>query len=120
MAVTRASGALSAADLGRIDAQLAATDRLLERNYPGDDGTRQPVHTVYVPADRFTPGFAAGWGAQALAAADAHGGLERLGSPARPGPRAGRRRRVPRGREARQRADRGPPAGLRGRLRGPG
>ena len=30
--------------------------RLLERNYPGDDGTRQPVHTVYVPADRFTPG----------------------------------------------------------------
>ena len=72
------SGALSAADLSRIDAQLAATDRLLERNYPGDDGTRQPVHTVYVPADRFTPGFAAGWGAQALAAADAHGGLEQL------------------------------------------
>jgi hypothetical protein len=74
------SGALSGTDLGRIDALLAATDELLERNYPGDDGTRQPVHTVYIPADRFTPGFAAGWGAQALAAAEAHGGLERLGT----------------------------------------
>ena len=39
-----------------------ATDRLLERNYPGDDGTRQPVHTVYVPADRFTPGVRRGLG----------------------------------------------------------
>lgn len=73
------SGSLSAADLARIDRQLAATDELLERNYPGDDGTRQPVHTVYVPADRFTPSFSADWGAQALATADAHGGLARLG-----------------------------------------
>jgi citrate lyase beta subunit len=71
---------LSAADLARIDSELAATDRLLERNYPGDDGTRQPVHTVYVPADRFTPSLAADWGAQALATADAHGGLARLGA----------------------------------------
>jgi hypothetical protein len=75
-----ASGSLSDADLSRIDAQLAATDKLLAQNYPGDDGTRQPVHTVYVPADRFTPALAADWGAQALAAAQAHGGLERLGS----------------------------------------
>ncbi|QNE15848.1 aldolase [Pseudarthrobacter sp. NBSH8] len=71
---------LSAADLAAIDAQLAATDQLLERNYPGDDGTRQPVHTVYVPADRFTPSFAADWGAQALTTAEAHGGLEKLGA----------------------------------------
>ncbi|MEN8583673.1 aldolase [Arthrobacter sp. KBS0703] len=71
---------LSAADLARIDSQLAATDRLLERNYPGDDGTRQPVHTVYVPADRFTPSLAADWGAQALSTAAAHGGLARLGA----------------------------------------
>ena len=70
---------LSAADTAHIDAQLAATDRLLDRNYPGDDGSRQPVHTVYVPADRFTPSFAADWGAQALTTAAAHGGLERLG-----------------------------------------
>ncbi|MBE4718716.1 DUF6986 family protein [Pseudarthrobacter sp. AB1] len=71
---------LSAADLAAIDAQLAATDQLLERNYPGDDGTRQPVHTVYVPADRFTPSFAADWGAQALTTAEAHGGFEKLGA----------------------------------------
>lgn len=71
---------LTAADLARIDSSLQATDQLLERNYPGDDGSRQPVHTVYVPADRFTPDFAADWGGQALAAAEAHGGLERLGT----------------------------------------
>ncbi|MBA4103902.1 MAG: aldolase, partial [Arthrobacter sp.] len=71
---------LSVGDLAAIDAQLAATDHLLERNYPGDDGSRQPVHTVYVPADRFTPSFAADWGAQAMATAAGHGGLERLGT----------------------------------------
>jgi citrate lyase beta subunit len=71
--------ALSAADIAHIDSRLAATDELLERNYPGDDGSRQPVHTVYVPADRFTPSLAADWGAQALATAAAHGGLTRLG-----------------------------------------
>lgn len=70
---------LSAADTAHIDTQLAATDRLLDRNYPGDDGSRQPVHTVYVPADRFTPSFTADWGSQALATSAAHGGLERLG-----------------------------------------
>jgi hypothetical protein len=70
---------LGGADLARIDSQLAATDRLLERSYPGDDGSRQPVHTVYVPADRFTPSLAADWGAEALATAEAHGGLVRLG-----------------------------------------
>src|SRR5215207_9211788 len=69
---------LSPRDLEHIDGQLAATDRLLEQNYPGDDGSRQPVHTVYVPADRFTPSFAADWGAQALATAQTHGGLARV------------------------------------------
>jgi citrate lyase beta subunit len=70
---------LSAGDLANIDGQLAATDRLLEQNYPGDDGSRQPVHTVYVPADRFTPSFAADWGAEAMATVTGYGGLERLG-----------------------------------------
>ena len=104
----------------RIDAQLAATDRLLERNYPGDDGSRQPVHTVYVPADRFTPSLAADWGAQALATAEAHGGLERLG--ALLGQDAELAAAVASRVAAKlaTRADRGPPAGLRGRLRGPG
>ncbi|MEV8149709.1 aldolase [Arthrobacter sp. NPDC080073] len=80
MAASSFSASLTSSDFAAIDSQLAATDQLLERNYPGDDGTRQPVHTVYVPADRFTPSLSAEWGAQAITTAEAHGGLERLGS----------------------------------------
>ncbi|HBF85646.1 MAG TPA: aldolase, partial [Streptomyces sp.] len=36
-----------------IGASLTAVDAELARRYPGDPGTRQPVHTVYVPADAF-------------------------------------------------------------------
>src|ERR687897_3930313 len=71
---------LSPGDLAHIDGQLAATDRLLERNSPGDDGSRQPVHTVYVPADRFTPSLASDWGAEAQATVAAHGGYGKLGA----------------------------------------
>ena len=56
----------------RIGASLAATDAELARRYPGDPGTRQPVHTVYVPADSFTAGTVREWGDRALAALDAH------------------------------------------------
>lgn len=69
---------LSAADLARIDERLATTDALLRDAYPGDAGTRQPVHTVYIPADRFTPDLAARWSEQAIDAVDAAGGLEAL------------------------------------------
>lgn len=62
------SGSLDDGDLADIDRRLADTDELLTTEYPGDDGSRQPVHTVYVPADRFTPDLASQWGA---AAADA-------------------------------------------------
>ncbi|WP_329129414.1 HpcH/HpaI aldolase/citrate lyase family protein [Streptomyces sp. NBC_01476] len=55
-----------------VAASLAATDAELARRYPGDPGTRQPVHTVYVPADAFTAGTVRAWGDQALAALDAH------------------------------------------------
>jgi hypothetical protein len=72
-------GSLSTADLAHIESRLAATDRMLVQNYPGDDSTRQPVQTVYVPANIFTPSLASDWGAQALAAAEAHGGLVHLG-----------------------------------------
>ena len=65
-------------DYDRLDADLAGTDRLLEKNYPGDDGSRQPVHTVYVPADQFTPSLAADWGAQARDVVEAAGGMEQL------------------------------------------
>jgi citrate lyase beta subunit len=70
--------ALSAAALAAIDAHLAPTDELLGTAYPGDDGSRQPVHTVYVPADRYAPELAAVWGHAALAAVDAAGGIEAL------------------------------------------
>ncbi|MEU1801512.1 aldolase/citrate lyase family protein [Streptomyces sp. NPDC019937] len=55
-----------------ITASLAPVDADLARRYPGDSGTRQPVHTVYVPADALTESTVRDWGDQALAALDAH------------------------------------------------
>lgn len=69
---------LSDSALSRIDALLAPTDILLEHGYPGDDGSRQPVHTVYVPADTYTPGLPLEWASRALDAVDTWGGLGRL------------------------------------------
>lgn len=55
-----------------IGASLASVDAELARRYPGDPGTRQPVHTVYVPADAFTATTLRTWGDRALAALDEH------------------------------------------------
>ncbi|HZF87045.1 DUF6986 family protein [Streptomyces sp.] len=55
-----------------ISASLAPVDAELERLYPGDPGTRQPVHTVYVPGDAFAADTVRSWGDQALAALDEH------------------------------------------------
>ncbi|MFD6292293.1 DUF6986 family protein [Streptomyces sp. NPDC060205] len=55
-----------------ISASLAPVDAELERRYPGDPGTRQPVHTVYVPGDAFAADTLRSWGDQALAALDRH------------------------------------------------
>src|SRR5262249_30608925 len=52
--------------LAEADQALAGADQALARDYPGPRHGRQPVHTVYVPADRFAPGLAARWGRQAL------------------------------------------------------
>jgi HpcH/HpaI aldolase/citrate lyase family len=49
-----------------LDALLAAADRDLAAGYPGERPSRQPVHTVYVPADTYQPGLPARWGRQAL------------------------------------------------------
>ncbi|MFI7599588.1 DUF6986 family protein [Actinoplanes sp. NPDC049681] len=57
-------------DYAAIDARLAAHDAFLAARYPGERPGRQPVHTVYIPADRIT-GFRE-WGAQALAVLDEH------------------------------------------------
>lgn len=64
--------------LAAVEARLADTDKLLRENYPGDSGARQPVHTVYVPGDRFTGELAAQWGANALTAAGGAAGLREL------------------------------------------
>jgi hypothetical protein len=56
---------LEEAVLADLDQRLADTDTFLARAYPGEDGRRQPVHTVYVPADRYTVDLPQQWGAQA-------------------------------------------------------
>jgi citrate lyase beta subunit len=67
----RAAGADLDALLAEADQVLAAADQALARDYPGPRPGRQPVHTVYVPADRFGPGLAARWGRQALKSLEA-------------------------------------------------
>jgi citrate lyase beta subunit len=46
---------------GQLDRLLAAADAELAALYPGDRGVRQPVHTVYVPADRFNAETVGEW-----------------------------------------------------------
>lgn len=55
-----------------IGARLAPVDAELARRYPGDPGTRQPVHTVYVPGSVVTPDTVRDWGDQALALLGEH------------------------------------------------
>jgi citrate lyase beta subunit len=58
-----------AAELDRL---LAPADTVLAATYPGPARGRQPVHTVYVPADRVTPSLAAAWGGEARRALAVH------------------------------------------------
>ncbi|MFD7454831.1 DUF6986 family protein [Kitasatospora sp. NPDC059827] len=64
----------SAAARAAVEALLAPVDADLARRYPGETGTRQPVHTVYVPADAFRTDTVREWGRQALEAFDTHAG----------------------------------------------
>ncbi len=59
---------LSDDDYAALDDRLAAHDTFLATRYPGERAGRQPVHTVYIPADRIA-GFRQ-WGARAQAALD--------------------------------------------------
>jgi citrate lyase beta subunit len=59
-----------------LDARLADADAALTARYPGDRGRRQPVHTVYVPADRYDSGTVRGWAEEARQALATHGGSE--------------------------------------------
>ncbi|GAA1827242.1 DUF6986 family protein [Microlunatus capsulatus] len=63
---------LGAADLDALDAALASDDAERLARYPGERTDRQPVHTVYVPADRVRADLAPAWGARALAALEEH------------------------------------------------
>jgi citrate lyase beta subunit len=60
-------------DYADLDARLAGHDAFLAARYPGERPGRQPVHTVYVPADRVTPDLLDVWRADAEQAMDAHG-----------------------------------------------
>lgn len=67
---------LDDAVLADVDRRLSTADTHLENHYPGDDGRRQPVHTVYIPGNRYTATTPADWGTTALAAAKDAGGLD--------------------------------------------
>ncbi|HKV19445.1 MAG TPA: aldolase, partial [Mycobacterium sp.] len=56
-----------------LDARLADADAALASQYRGDRGRRQPVHTVYVPADRYDSTTVSNWARQASEAVDADG-----------------------------------------------
>jgi citrate lyase beta subunit len=63
----------------RLDALLAAADERLAAR-PAPDRSPQPVHTVYLPADRLGPDTARAWGDEALAALREHAdGAQTLG-----------------------------------------
>ncbi|GAB3260961.1 DUF6986 family protein [Nocardioides dilutus] len=55
-----------------LDERLAEADARLVALYPGERPGRQPVHTVYVPADRYDAGLVPAYGAAALKAMDDH------------------------------------------------
>ena len=57
---------------GELDERLGAVDAALASHYPGERPGRQPVHTVYVPADRFHAGLVGDYGAAAVAATEEH------------------------------------------------
>ncbi|MFD7645472.1 DUF6986 family protein [Kitasatospora sp. NPDC059795] len=57
-----------------VEALLTPVDAELTRRYPGERPARQPVHTVYVPADAYGAHTVREWGARALAVFDEHAG----------------------------------------------
>lgn len=64
----------SSALADELDARLGDADAALASSYRGDRGHRQPVHTVYVPADRYDSATVSEWAEQARAALAADGG----------------------------------------------
>jgi citrate lyase beta subunit len=65
-------GALADRLTADLDERLAAADAALAAGYPGERPGRQPVHTVYVPADRYTADLVPTYGRTALESLDEH------------------------------------------------
>jgi citrate lyase beta subunit len=63
---------LSARLASELDEQLEEADAALASRYPGERAGRQPVHTAYVPADRYAARTGGRWGEEALALLDEH------------------------------------------------
>ncbi|CAI7974682.1 HpcH/HpaI aldolase (Modular protein) [Frankia sp. Hr75.2] len=58
--------------IAALTADLAPLDADLTARFPGDPGTRQPVHTCYLPADRLHPDVVLEWGEAAREALRHH------------------------------------------------
>jgi citrate lyase beta subunit len=59
----------------QVNARLASADAALAAHFPGARSGRQPVHTAYVPADRFAATTVQQWGQAAVHAVDEHAEL---------------------------------------------
>jgi citrate lyase beta subunit len=64
--------ALSGRDLAAVDAVLGDDDAERRATYPGGSMARQPVHTVYVAADKMHAAISLEWGTAALQALRQH------------------------------------------------
>ena len=114
------SPGLDEEDLADLDRRLAADDAARRQAYPGPSIRRQPVHTVYVPADQFHVEVAEEWGAAAGAALARYAPQpEDMAQATGMDVDALRHGLGRRGREAGDRADRGPAHRPGGRLRHP-
>jgi citrate lyase beta subunit len=63
---------LTLSSLDDLNARIVEARAEHDRRYPGEPAERQPVHTVYVPAHRFSSQVPAELGAEALRMLDAH------------------------------------------------
>ncbi len=63
---------LTLSSLDDLSARIEEARAEYDRRHPGEPSERQPVHTVYVPADRFTATTATDLGAEALRLLDKH------------------------------------------------
>ncbi|HEV7931646.1 MAG TPA: aldolase, partial [Actinomadura sp.] len=57
---------LSVSSIEDLSKRVLATAAEHGKHFPGETAGRQPVHSVYVPADRFAPSTPADFGAEAL------------------------------------------------------